>query len=117
MELTYEEYIDLGGICEERMYPRLKADAEADLASLMASFTVVWNTSAAQKLALVSLIDRSVATLQTMQSGDSVSSIHVGSYSETRSTGDGGAVGLTGPAYSIVSRYARIYRKPVGVVL
>ena len=116
MELTYEEYIDLGGICAEQAFPRLKADAEADLAMLEAMYKVEWNTDEAHVLCLVSLIDNAVLTLQTMQSGGYISSIRVGSYSETRG-GGGGSTSLSGPAYSIVSRYARVYQKPIGVVL
>ena len=117
MELTYEAYKLLGGICPESLFDRCKLEAESALAQIESIYAVMWNTDEAKAIALIALIDDAYNSDQTMQGGGQVTTISVGSYSETRKNGSSsGAFDFFGRTKEILGRYARLYRKPVGVV-
>lgn len=113
--LTYEDYKLLGGTCPESLFERCKMQAEAMLKKTEAVYTIVCSSEEARTLMLVSLIDSSFVDYNNVQNGN-VSSIRVGSYSETRQA-DGSNQGATLRAMNIIRQFCHLYQKPVGVIL
>lgn len=117
MELTYEAYSLLGGACPDELFRRCKMEAESVLAQIQGAYNVVWNSEESKMLALVALIDEAYSTDLALQGGGQVTSIHVGSYSETRKNGGGSsAFDIMSRSEDIIRRYCVLYRKAVGVV-
>lgn len=115
MELTYEEYTGLGGTCPQSLFERCKMSAEDAISQIEGLYRVVYNTANSEKLLLVSLIDDSFVSYNNLQAGGDISSIKVGSYSETRQI-NGNQASSTDRALSLFRQYARLYLKKVGVL-
>lgn len=115
MELTYEDYTSLGGTCPESLFERCKLTAEDFIAQMESVYDVVFNTANSEKLLLVSLIDDSFVSYNNLQAGGNISSIKVGSYSETRQF-DGGRTSASDRSLALLRQYAKLRLKKVGVL-
>lgn len=115
MELTYEEYTSLGGTCPESLFERCKLTAEDIIAQMESTFDVIYNSSNSEKLLLISLIDDSFVAYNNLQAGGNISSIKVGSYSESRQI-DGSASSSSDRSLAIFRQYAKLRLRKIGVL-
>lgn len=118
--MTYDEYKDLGGLCPEDIFNKCQMEANAYLQKLSVSFDIVYASDDAEKLVLVGLIDMSYQNSESFKNGGgSISSIKVGSYSETRGSfgstkqGNAEAGGVPSNMYDVVSKYCILYRRRI----